>query len=95
MMINYQTKNSNISSRRMKSNDYFYKYIMNPVVRGSTAGRNHQTKYGHFIPFNASVKPSIDERRREYLGKLDNEDYIKSDPELQARLGIRDQYKEV
>lgn len=65
-------------------------------MRGMTADiGGPKTKYSNFIPYNANVKPSVDERRKDYLVKLDNEDYIKSDPELQARLGIRELYKDV
>lgn len=83
MMLGYKTKNSSISSKRLKQNDYYYKYILNPGVRGLTADVPKANKrYQNFIPYNENEKPSVEDRRNEYLGKLDNDDYVKSDPDL-------------
>jgi hypothetical protein len=41
----------------------------------------------NFIPFDSISKPSLDVRRNLYLKKLED-DNLKNDPKLQARLGL-------
>ena len=81
-----KSKQSSISSRRLKSNDYFYKYILSPKSTNRFKTNKDQPilseKYKHFIPFNANEKPSVEERRQEYMLKLDNEELIRYDPIL-------------
>jgi hypothetical protein len=45
-------------------------------------------KKDKFIPYDSISKPSLEIRKNQYLKRL-NEDNLKNDPKLQARLGIR------
>lgn len=87
-MQNNNSKNSSINSKRLKQNDYYYKYIMKPMSSSQDFSRGNET----FIPFSETQRPSIESRRSDYLEKLSSEEYIRSDPVLQARLGLRDHF---
>ena len=71
MMIGYKTKNSSISSRRLKQNDYYYKYIRCPKSTKRYAENRNGTvenvRFKNFIPYNQNEKPSVEERREEYM----------------------------
>lgn len=57
---------------------------MNAQARSLYAGDENLLgkKYKNYVPYNENERPSVDDRRNDYLGKLDDEDYLRTDPEL-------------
>lgn len=90
-------KQTILSSARLSQNDYYEKYIHGKTAGGpgrlSTAesGANFpgcMKKYHKkFIPFDQIKQPSLQVRCSKYLERMEEEN-LRKDPKLQARLGI-------
>lgn len=94
---NDSSKVSSLSSRRLLQNEYYNRYISGQARGGPgrlgtaslvSQSQNFADAKSDFIPFDSISKPSLEVRKNQYLRKLDD-DYLKTDAKLQARLGVR------
>ena len=69
---------TSLSSKRFKQNTYYLRFIKPPASQN----RARRTPKKYFIPYDKCLQPTIEERFEQYMEKLSDEEYIKSDPIL-------------